>query len=265
MSLINLDLGALFVMLAAFLLGVVPAFLFIGFYFGRRYNKEKKALQLKYERQVTALRAALGRMMERIDALYGERSQLKTSSQALREAVRDQHEITDSTSQELEEAQQNLVRMEERVDELQSENLRYEGKLEQAEIQQQRMAAQTQQVVDQVTQTKRLRRNLLFAASQLRETKVANSALERQLNKKLGSLNDEDSIAAEKLDVGLIDGLQPVYAERLHESGIHTIGDLAQQTPARVAHFAGLSTWDDSAAWIAEAKLRLAGTSQAQA
>ena len=57
MSLISLDLGALFVMLAAFLLGVVPAFLFIGFYFGRRFDKEKKALQLKYERQITALRA----------------------------------------------------------------------------------------------------------------------------------------------------------------------------------------------------------------
>jgi len=30
-----------------------------------------------------------------------------------------------------------------------------------------------------------------------------------------------------------------------------------------VAHFAGLSDWDDSAAWIAEAKMRLAGSAQA--
>ena len=265
MGLGNLDLEALFVMSAGFLLGVVPAFLLVGIYYGRRFENEKKALRLKYERQVTALRATLRRMMERIDILSGERNQLKRANQALRETVRDQHEITDNTSQELEDAQQNLVRLEERVDELQAENLQYEGRLEQAEIHQQRMAAQTQQVIDQLTQTQRLRRNLLFAATQLRETKISNQALETRLNKKLEPLPDNESISPAKVDVSMIEGLEPVYAERLHESGIHTIGDLARQTPARVAHFAGLSTWDDSAAWIAEAKLRLASLTRAQA
>ena len=265
MSLENYNLEALFVMLAGFLLGVVPAFVFFGFYFGRRVDKEKKALRLRYERQITALRATLGRMMERIDTLTGERKQLKETNQALSKTVRDQHEITDNTNQELEDAQQNLVRLEERVDDLQAENLRYEGRLEQAEIHQQRMAAQTQQVIDQFTQTERLRRNLLFAATQLRESKISNQALETRLNQKLKPLPDNESLTPAMLDIGLIEGLAPVYAERLHESGIHTVGDLARQTPARVAHFAGLSTWDDSAAWIAEAKLRLAGSTSAQA
>ena len=73
-------------------------------------------------------------------------------------------------------------------------------------------------------------------------------------------LADDETVVPERLDVSIIEGLGPVYAERLHESGIHTIGDLAKQTPARVAHFVGLPNWDDSEAWIAEAKLRLAGT-----
>jgi predicted flap endonuclease-1-like 5' DNA nuclease len=251
-------------MLAGFLLGVVPAFLIFGFYFGRRSEKEKKALRLRYERQITALRTTLRRMMEKFDEVIGDRNQLKRANEALTEAVRDQHEITDLTSQELEDAQQNVVRLEQRVDELQADNLRYEGRLEQAEINQQRMAAQTKQVIDQFTQTERLQRNLMFA-SQLRESKITYSALEKQLGRKMDPLPGDDVASPEKLDIGLIDGLAPEYAQRLHESGVHTIGDLARQTPARVAHFAGLSDWDDSAAWIAEAKVRLAGSSQPRA
>ena len=263
MGLENLNLVALFVMLAGFLLGVVPAFLLFGIYFGRRTEKEKKALRLRYERQITALRTTLQRMMEKFEVLMGERNQLKRDNQALTEAVRNQHEITDLTSQELEDAQQSVVRLEQRVDELQSENLRYEGRLEQAEIHQQRMAAQTKQVIEQFTQNERMRRTLIFAASELRESKVTNSALEKQLGRKLQPLSGDDTTAADKLDIGLIDGLAPEYAQRLHESGVHTIGDLARQTPARVAHFAGLPDWDDSAAWIAEAKIRLAGSARA--
>ena len=71
-------------------------------------------------------------------------------------------------------------------------------------------------------------------------------------------LDQEESVTAAQLDVGVIEGMEPVYVERLHESGIYTVADLARQTPARVAHFAGLPSWDDSAAWIAEAKLILA-------
>jgi predicted flap endonuclease-1-like 5' DNA nuclease len=108
-----------------------------------------------------------------------------------------------------------------------------------------------------------MRRNLIFAASELRESKITNSALEKQLGRKLQPLSADDTTATDKLDIGLIDGLAPEYAQRLHQSGVHTIGDLARQTPARVAHFAGLSDWDDSAAWIAEAKMRLAGSAQA--
>lgn len=253
-----MNLETLFMMLAGFLLGAVPAFLLIGVYFGRRVESDKKALQLKYERQITALRATLGRMMERIDILTGERNQLTRTNRGLREAIRDQHQISDSAGQDLEEAQQNLLRMEERVDELQAENLRYQGRVEQAGIQQQRMAAHTQKLLDQQMQTERLRRNLLFAATQLRETTVTNEALESRLNRQLDPLPADAGITPDQLDVGIIEGLEPVYAERLHDSGIHTIGDLARQTPARVAHFAGLPTWDDSAAWIAEAKIRLA-------
>jgi predicted flap endonuclease-1-like 5' DNA nuclease len=260
LSLGGIGLEALIVMLAGFLIGFIPAFVFIGFYFGRRLEKEKKALQLSYDRQINALRETLRRMMDKIDELMGERTRLQRSNKVLRDAIQDQHEITDSTSLELEDAQQNVVRLEERVDELEAENLRYEGRLEQATLQQERMAAQYLQVVDQVAQTERLQRNLIFAAGQLREAKLANAAFATQFNQSMKAEAGEETEDQESLDVSVIGGMEPIYVERLHESGIHTIGDLAKQTPARVAHFVGLPNWDDSAAWIAEAKLRLAGS-----
>lgn len=258
MSLPSTNLETIFLMVAGLLLGAVPAFIFIGFYFGNRFAKDRKAMKLAYDRQVTALRDTVRRLMDRIELLTGEQDKLKRTNKALREAVRDQHQITDRSSHELEDAQQNLVRMQERVDDLQAENLRYEGRMEQVAINQERMSAQFRQTVDQFMQTKRMRQNLIFAATKLRESQVSNEALESRLSMELKSLDEDDPMSADQLDVGVLEGMEPVYVERLHESGIYTVADLAQQTPARVAHFAGLPTWDDSAAWIAEAKLILA-------
>ncbi|MFN2136878.1 MAG: hypothetical protein ACK2UK_13040 [Candidatus Promineifilaceae bacterium] len=258
MDLDNLNWPVLFTVLAGFLIGAVPAFLLFGFVFSRRYEKERAAFQLACERQLTALRDTLKRVMGYVDDLTGERNALQKANAELREAVRDQHAVTDHTSSELDDAQQNLIRLQERVDQLQAENLRQQGRLEQARIHEERLMAQQRQTMDQILQTERLQRNLLFATSQLREARVSSEAMEARLRQGLRPADKDDTVAAEKLDVGLIEGLEPRYAQRLHDSGIHTIADLARQTPARVAHFAGLDDWDDSAAWIAEAKLWLA-------
>ena len=105
-----------------------------------------------------------------------------------------------------------------------------------------------------------MRQHLLFATSQLRTALAHNQAIGSTPEKQTSNTEYQkpyDSSTAE-LDVAVIEGLEPLYAERLHDSGIHTIADLARQTPARVAHFAGLSSWDESTQWIAEAKALLA-------
>jgi regulator of replication initiation timing len=253
-------------MVAGFLIGLVPALVFVGFYFGRQVEKQRRELQLKYERQVVALRATLGRLMNRIDLLTNERNQLKRSNAALRDALRSQHDVTDRSGQELEQTRQNLIRLQEQAEALQAEKMRYEGRLEQAEADQQRLAMSFQQTVAQFTEVERLRENLVFAAGKVREMQMENSALEARFAQGLPPLPEQQTaVSPEQLDVSLIGGIEPLYLSRLHDSGIHTIGDLAKQTPARVAHFAGLQTWDDSAAWIAEAKARLATSNRAQA
>ena len=225
--------------------------LLVGFLGGRQVEKQRKELKLQYDRQITALRATIKRLMQRIDMLSGERSQLKSSNRNLREALREQHQYTDDTSAE-------LLQLKESLNKVTAENLRHEGRLEQARLQQERMEAQLSQTVAQFTQAERLRKHLIFATDQLRMAQISPQSA------------SESTVAAEpetmaERDVAVLESIEPVYVERLHDSGIHTVADLAQQTPARVAHFAGLPSWDESAQWIAEANALLATRPQSGA
>lgn len=233
----------LLIVLVGFLAGMIPAMLLAGFLSGRQVERQRKELQLRYERQVIALRATLSRLMQRIDVLTGERNKLNRANKGLREVIREQYHATDEYGAELEQSQTELTVLRQKVDALTKKNLRYEGRLEEAELFQDRMSAQFQQTVAQFTEAERLRRNLLFAAKQLRQ----NHALETNPKSSVKVLSRE-------LDISVIQSIEPLYVERLHESGIHTLDDLANQTPARVAHFAGLSDPDESKEWIAKAK-----------
>lgn len=238
----------LLIVVIGFLAGMIPAMLLVGFFGGRQVERQRKELQLRYERQVTALRATLHRLMQRIDMLTGERNRLKRANKGLRDVLSEQHIIAGKSGVELERSQADLADLRQQVDNLTNKNLRYEGRLEEARIHQDRMSAQFKQSVAQFSEAERLRRHLLFATNQLRQTQTPDSG------KQLPAVANTTGISPEELDVSVIQSIEPLYIERLHESGIHTIADLAEQTPARVAHFAGLSGAEESKEWIARAK-----------
>ena len=240
MKLDTVNVQILLILAVGFLAGMIPAMLLIGFLGGRQSEKYRRELKLQYDRQITALRATIKRLMQRIDLLNDERVHLKRSNRNLRDALREQHQYTDNTSAELLQLKQQLA-------DASAENRRYEGRLEQALVQQERMEARFAQTVNQFTEADRLRKHLLFATDQLRAARAGSST----------STALPKSPAPSQLDVAVIDGIEPVYIERLHDSGIHTISDLASQTPARVAHFAGLSSWEESSQWIAAANALL--------
>lgn len=235
----TVNVQILLILVVGFLAGMIPAMLLIGFLGGRQVEKHRKELKLQYDRQIVALRATIKRLMQRIDLLNDERVQLKRSNRGLRDALREQHQYTDETSAE-------LMQLKQRLRETSAENRRYEGRLEQSRIQQERMEARFSQTVAQFTEAERLRKHLLFATEQLRAARTAG-----------GQLQAAVPAAPAELDVAVIEGIEPLYVERLHDSGIHTIADLARQTPARVAHFAGLPSWDESTQWIAAANALL--------
>jgi predicted flap endonuclease-1-like 5' DNA nuclease len=53
-----------------------------------------------------------------------------------------------------------------------------------------------------------------------------------------------------------INGIGPVYAQRLLDAGIYTFEELAAQSPARLRELVGAKAWQEAntAAWIAEAR-----------
>lgn len=234
----------LVVLAVGFLAGMIPAMLLIFFVGARRVDKQRKDLKLQYDRQISALRATVARTMQRVDKLSTERSQLRRSNKILRESLREQHEYTDNTSAELIELKSELVRAA-------AENLRHEGRLEQASLHQKRLEAQFAQTVAQFTEVERLRKHLLFATNQLRAAQDSRQALKDE------EVQHEPASSAE-IDVSIIGSIEPIYIERLHDSGIFTVADLAKQTPDRVAHFVGLTSWEESTQWIDEANALLA-------
>lgn len=53
-----------------------------------------------------------------------------------------------------------------------------------------------------------------------------------------------------------INGIGPVYEQRLFDAGIYTFADLAAQSPARLRELVGAKSWQETEteAWIAEAQ-----------
>ncbi len=58
-------------------------------------------------------------------------------------------------------------------------------------------------------------------------------------------------------DLKVINGIGPAYERRLHDAGIYTYADLAQQAPEKLRTVSGLKTWQttDLDDWIAEAQI----------
>lgn len=243
-------LEIILVIIVGFLAGMIPAMLIVGFWGGRQSEKQRKDLKLKYEQQVVALRATLRRLMQRIEKLTGERNQLKTANQGLRDAFRKQHQTVNEVNVELEQQQKNLSQLKKEVTDLNNKNLQYEGRLQEAHNNQERMAAQFNQTVAEFSEVERLRKHLLFATNQLRQVKGGEDLTPQDKLQEFGKISHSPA----ELDVAVIQTIEPLYIERLHESGIHTIADLAHQTPERVAHFVGIEDPDDSKKWIAQAK-----------
>ena len=263
-----MNLQVVLTIAVGFLVGMIPAMLLVGFFGGRQVEKHRRELKLRYDRQITALRATIRRLMQRIDLLTDERNNLRQSNKGLRDSLRDQNRVADQASSELENNRAELTKLQQQVEMLTAEKLRYEGRLEENRLNQERMEAQFSSTVAQFTEIGRLRSRLLFATDQLQQAHANNEILQAQIAESQMPTQDQDqytSVSAGSLDLSAIESLEPIYVERLHDSGIHTVADLASQTPARVAHFAGLTSWDESSEWIAEAKALLASSTSGKA
>jgi chromosome segregation ATPase len=198
--------------------------------------------------------------MQRIEQLTADRQRLQQVNRDMRETVEAQQRQNLHSGTSLQRERERVENLQDELENLRRQNERNLGRLEQAEKQNEFFARQLERTVEQFTEVGKLRQHVVFATNQLRETQATSRALESRLAtfSSLQPANEEDTAAVDMLDVEALPGIETEQAQKLHDSGIHTIGDLARQTPARVAHFVGLSDWDRSAEWIAEARARLA-------
>jgi predicted flap endonuclease-1-like 5' DNA nuclease len=100
---------------------------------------------------------------------------------------------------------------------------------------------------DQTQQLIRLQADKQVLQSRMDELAARFAAAQQQLN--AAGLKGKSQIE-------IVRGIGPTYARRLHEAGVRSLADLAEQTAERVGEIVGLKTWQraDPQAWIDEAK-----------
>ncbi|MCB9443505.1 MAG: helix-hairpin-helix domain-containing protein, partial [Ardenticatenaceae bacterium] len=105
-----------------------------------------------------------------------------------------------------------------------------------------------------------------LAAAQDQTSQMVHLQADKQvLQSKMDEIQDRFAAAQHQLNaaglkgksqIEIVRGIGPTYARRLHEAGIRSLADLAEQTAERVGEIVGLKTWQraDPQAWIDEAK-----------
>ena len=134
------------------------------------------------------------------------------------------------------------------------EKERVEQKLATAESQVAQLDAQVKGTLQQLTETQKLRKQIVAVNEQHRAASAEIKNLQKNLKKaqnqmiymRLGG----------KEDLTLIRGVGRTYARRLQEAGIKTLVALAQATPEQLCEIVQLKPWQNAAPneWIAEAK-----------
>jgi predicted flap endonuclease-1-like 5' DNA nuclease len=129
-----------------------------------------------------------------------------------------------------------------------------EQKAATAESRAAQLDAQVRGTLQQLTETQKLRKQIVAISEQDRAARTKIKKLEKKLKKaqnqviymRLGG----------KEDLTLIRGIGRTYARRLQEAGIKTLSALAQATPEELCEIVQLKPWQNAApnTWIAEAK-----------
>lgn len=257
----------LLLLLIGMLLGAAGALAIGWFLFKPRMDQAVAAK----DAQLLALRRELGVLQHqnrRHSRQLANLKPLEEENARLRTAVAGHESSSRKSQEELKRMQGNLDRMGQELDAQFVELEELRSRLAASDRRYEDLKGQFAVMIDRFTDVQRLRQNVMIA-SQMLKREQAHTA---ELQARLVALGAQDAVEPAAADVDLanlemVTGIGPQTARRLHDSGIHTLEDLAQESPERVARFAGLHSWqqEESAAWIAEAKRVLASTRRPRA
>lgn len=231
------------------LLGAVAHY----FYAAQRYEKQIRVERRRVAQQVhnqvkTEYERKLGDLRDRSAQFFRKArlaDKLQQDNAALTAALQEQYQTAVAYESDLERTRGNLQRVQEEFDALHEENERNKALAQQA-------AAQLTAAIREFTEFEKYRQALQTAASQLRQLLARN----RQLEAELARLKQGGGSAPESSPLSEIPGLKPHYAQRLTESGIHSIAQLASADVEQVAKNAGLSAsrLAEAAGWVEAAR-----------
>ncbi len=264
------------VLLIGLAVGVLIAGAVDWYLFDQRAKEQAQQSHAELQRKHAEL-AELRRTNRKLKQQAADFPTVQTNLERTNAALRDVQKSLEQSTAESARLKGNLERTSRELDGLQSEIQLLREQNTSAESNVRALQTQYDSLLDRVTQADRMRTALVVAADKVKLLQSENEQLRQQVSRpelttpqEKGDLSAETPPAAPPQpedDLASIPGLDPIYVKRLHESGIHTLDDLARETPERVAEFAGLKSWEraDSTGWIAEAKAQLAAAKRPRA
>ena len=228
-------------------------------------DNNKRARELisqltKVARQLDGLQEVNGRLREELQQKQTQLTELAKENDHICDRLTRTETDLKHTQQSLEAAKE----WREQATHLREENEELETQLETAEAQMGQLRAQVNGTLQQLTETQSLRKQILQGEANLKAAQNEIANVQAQLKKVQNQLTF--TRLEGKGDLTLIKGIGPAYAQRLKESGIKTLADLAKANPEHLQEVVQLKSWQNAntQAWIDEA-LELAAVFDQQA
>jgi predicted flap endonuclease-1-like 5' DNA nuclease len=201
----------------------------------------------RLQQKVRSLTSRLAAAQTRVEQLGQDLDETANQIEALTQLSQSQREEITAVTTAKESLAEKFDQLTSQLEELRTEHEQANRRLAAADVELAHLREDLAAAEDKTAQLVNLEADKQVLQSRLDELQTRFKSAQHQL--KFAGLKGKNQIE-------IVRGIGPTYASRLHEAGIHSLADLAEQSVERVAEIVGLKTWQRSnpQAWIDEAK-----------
>jgi predicted flap endonuclease-1-like 5' DNA nuclease len=201
----------------------------------------------KLQQKVRSLTSRLAAAKSRVEQLGQDLDETAEQIEALTQLSQSQREELTAVTTAKESLTEKFDQLTSQLEGLRTEHEQASRRLAAADVELNHLREDLAAAEDKTAQLVSLEADKQVLQSRLDELQTRFESAQHQL--KFAGLKGKNQVE-------IVRGIGPTYAGRLHEAGIHSLADLAEQTVERVAEIVGLKTWQraNPQAWIDEAK-----------
>jgi predicted flap endonuclease-1-like 5' DNA nuclease len=201
----------------------------------------------RLQQKVRSLTSRLAAAKTRVEQLGQDLDETTEQIEDLTQLSQSQQEDLTAVTTAKESLTEKIDQLTGQLEELRTEHEQASRRLAAADVELNHLREDLAAAEDKTAQLVSLEADKQVLQSRLDELQTRFKSAQRQL--KSAGLKGKNQIE-------IVRGIGPTYASRLHEAGIHSLADLAEQSVERVAEIVGLKTWQQGKpqAWIDEAK-----------